>query len=734
MSIDYYASETGYYNVQGHTGSSPDLTVMIGKVYTFDQTDETNYYHPVGLAFYPDGAHGADWGGEERAEVEGPYLKYKIDGAAATCPHAGDTGLDCYEPEFFYPRAVWSEKSYSAELTVTQALADASCGGVIYYFCHIHSRMSGRIIIKNADGSDLSTTGFACPTELDLYEPVEVDAFDADCGTYGAKDFAAGGSSACDVNFLEGTLDTTFENCLQAIDCKMVTEMRVLGYDEHASAIATFMQQMIPHHLNAVNMAKVLLKHAPLEVEGVPDLTDILWNIINVQNYQVHQFRAYLATHPEYVKALDDKGNPLDATSVGHHCSSSLASGVDLTIEEGTASSGATSDIAGCDADSTVDADNAIYRHTVCVKVNLFAGESGYYEFAGETGPSPEITARIGHTLVFDQSDPSNWYHPIGFAYYPDGAHGDEWGGDERDEVEGLGELLYKIDGEPTTCPDAGDTGLDCYEPEFFYPRADCMAKKYSAELTITQEMADKSHGGVIYYFCHIHSKMSGKIRILPEYGSDLDTSALDNPDELTLYSPVTLDGVDLTCGTTDLEEYAGGGDHECDEAYLCGDLDTTWEKCMQAIDCKMATEMKSMTIADSTAKFATFCQQMIPHHLNAVNMAKILITQVSESEIEGAMEDSELTNILYSIINVQNFQVHQFRNYLGSVGYYHSTTDLDDVSNTDGGEDTNGGDNNDGGENTDGDSDLASGAHTVASWVLVATIAPVLALGRLVI
>ena len=101
---------------------------------------------------------------------------------------------------------------------------------------------------------------------------------------------------------------------------------------------------------------------------------------------------------------------------------------------------------------------------------------------------------------MFDQKHSKNWYHPIGFAYYPDGAHGEEWGGDERDEVEGSGELLYKIDGENTTCPEAGDTGKDCYKREFFYPRAAWMAKSYSAELTITQEMADMSHGGVIYY------------------------------------------------------------------------------------------------------------------------------------------------------------------------------------------------------------------------------------------
>ena len=119
----------------------------------------------------------------------------------------------------------------------------------------------------------------------------------------------------------------------------------------------------------------------------------------------------------------------------------------------------------------------------LCMRFDGFVSETGYYNFEGYTSPdhpksalrlytplhyipSPTIRATIGQTYTFDQSDPSNWYHPVGFAYEPDGAHGSTWGGAELDEVEGLGELLYKIDGAPTTCADAGDTGLDCYEPE----------------------------------------------------------------------------------------------------------------------------------------------------------------------------------------------------------------------------------------------------------------------------
>ena len=66
---------------------------------------------------------------------------------------------------------------------------------------------------------------------------------------------------------------------------------------DSSSPIVTFMQQMIPHHLNAVNMAKALLKLVPHdEIEAVEDLEPTLLNIINVQNFQIHFFRNYL--HP----------------------------------------------------------------------------------------------------------------------------------------------------------------------------------------------------------------------------------------------------------------------------------------------------------------------------------------------------------------------------------------------------------------------------------------------------
>merc|ERR1719401_603821 len=103
----------------------------------------------------------------------------------------------------------------------------------------------------------------------------------------------------------------------------MYQEMRVKGHDAHGDALVTFAQQMIPHHANAVNMAKLLLKHAPAAVKKVEDLENILWSIINQQNHEIHQFRNYLADHAAYT-AVSHEGANLNAESVGQHCSSTI--------------------------------------------------------------------------------------------------------------------------------------------------------------------------------------------------------------------------------------------------------------------------------------------------------------------------------------------------------------------------------------------------------------------------
>jgi len=38
ITLDVFASETGYYNFATYTGSSPDIAVTIGQTYTFQQS------------------------------------------------------------------------------------------------------------------------------------------------------------------------------------------------------------------------------------------------------------------------------------------------------------------------------------------------------------------------------------------------------------------------------------------------------------------------------------------------------------------------------------------------------------------------------------------------------------------------------------------------------------------------------------------------------------------------
>lgn len=60
---------------------------------------------------------------------------------------------------------------------------------------------------------------------------------------------------------------------------------------------------------------------------------------------------------------------------------------------------------------------------------------------------SPTIGIEMGVTYTFNQADISNWYHPMGFAYFPDGDH------DGKDELEpGISQTGSSCT-EDLTCP-----------------------------------------------------------------------------------------------------------------------------------------------------------------------------------------------------------------------------------------------------------------------------------------
>merc|ERR1719487_2469475 len=89
----------------------------------------------------------------------------------------------------------------------------------------------------------------------------------------------------------------------------------------------------------------------------------------------------------------------------------------------------------------------------------------------------------------------------------------------------------------------------------------------------------------------------------------------------------------------------------------------------MYALDCHMNYNMKS--ILANSDPIVTFIHQMIPHHQNAVNMAKALLkTNTLDASDE---DDREMENMMWAIINGQNFQIHQMQDYLAEKSYAES-------------------------------------------------------------
>jgi len=120
---------------------------------------------------------------------------------------------------------------------------------------------------------------------------------------------------------------------------------------------------------------------------------------------------------------------------------------------------------------------------------------------------NPTIGLEIGETYIFSQRDRSNFYHPLGFAYFPDGAHA------ELDELEPTITQTGSDCADSFSCPTpryfkngeflgddlTGNFGLDDYEPEFFRS-PDWYADDHVVELNFD----DESYGKDIFYFCHV--------------------------------------------------------------------------------------------------------------------------------------------------------------------------------------------------------------------------------------
>ena len=126
----------------------------VGQAYEFVQEDISNFYHPIGFAYFADGAHvpvdALEPGisqGTSGCDVNStcPAPMYFLDdqylGVYSNIPQVSaptvneeDFGLDAYEPQFFYPITDWAGLgTFSFQLNFD----DVTYMKDIFYFCHV---------------------------------------------------------------------------------------------------------------------------------------------------------------------------------------------------------------------------------------------------------------------------------------------------------------------------------------------------------------------------------------------------------------------------------------------------------------------------------------------------------------------------------------------------------------------------------------------------------------------
>lgn len=288
------------------------------------------------------------------------------------------------------------------------------------------------------------------------------------------------------------------------------------------------------------------------------------------------------------------------------------------------------------------------------MKWNPYASATGQYEIVGCEGAAPQLVLKAGETYTFLQTDSSNWYHPVGFAFEAGGALNSC--GDEEECPEVEEGLQYYVDGVAKTEDESG-FGLDAYEPLFFYPEEswadECGEGGCYAELTVP------SNSTKIYYFCHIHKGMSAEIVI---DGASPDAKDPEYPELFVKVQPRS--DFDRVCGTWDSEPFSQEHPTCKGKTFLCGETDTTFAECFEAIDCQMHNNM-AVEMVDN--KIANFVRQMIPHHENAVAMSKVLMSKMDLDKDASGNQDvfDEFTLLARSIINEQNSQIVAMRAWL---------------------------------------------------------------------
>jgi hypothetical protein len=449
----------------------------------------------------------------------------------------------------------------------------------LFYFCHIHRYFGGRIKLFK-DGVMLN------PDDLPILtrKPPPPSDYDVECGTYGLvvvnveEEAASGPSSSfatgsdgtwthsmigdyrtpfhpqCPHAFVCETGKSKFASCLEAINCHMFNGMTTNAkYD----ARALFLHQMIPHHQNAVNMAKSLLytnsnklgylvcptadpsseEEEEVTVDTLCTMVNLLTSMISSQNSQIQTMRQLLENggYPEF--DICDRSSDGDyANSTESDNNAAVPSEYELSVDKfgywGYNKSTVDTTIAASTTTTTavtrngsnsrrlrrlkktkkkqqqpdssppsnlptmsetteicrttncvVGSDNITEICTFTVKIDMYASDLGaiYFEecsgsnitsYNTTTNPYPTIGLEIGKQYIFNQTHITNYYHPLGFAYHPDGAHV------ELPELEEDLYLQYMIDGEVVGLEPNEATRLNGrlqsdgsmgYEPLFFH-------------------------------------------------------------------------------------------------------------------------------------------------------------------------------------------------------------------------------------------------------------------------
>jgi len=714
VKVNYFASATGYFEIDGCVGVNPTLYLTVGRTYLFDQSDGTNWYHLIGFAYEADGAHvpvdelepGIAPGDSDCADTlscPAPmyYMAGNYSGVYSNIPElvpipeepSDDFGLNVVEPLFFHPSGDWM--GYGPFVTALNF--DVNFDQDIFYFCHLHSGMSARIKLRDADGNMLNDEDTpALPYEYD-----KIDPYDYKCGTTNLTDYADPAliSTCPDIYVCEDDIEpqTQFAECVRSMNCHMMASMTTNAVGQSA----LFCHQMIPHHQNAVNMAKALF-HAHefvCQVEGpmeegsiVPwecELLPILYDIINGQNSQIIDMKDAL----EQLGAEEYANCDKDFTMASNIVPSRRLAEPDFMMEQIHRETQEESSYkSGIDCTPCEGTDDEC---VVKLGVTPFAGEFGYYVVEGCDGVNPTLHLEVGRTYLFDQSDASNWYHLIGFSYEADGAHvgvdelepGVAPGNSDCAENFSCPAPMYWMNNDYTgvysnterLVPVTGseDFGLDTVEPLFFHPLSDWEGYgPFVASLNFDDENFDQD----IFYFCHLHAGMTGRIKLIGSNGSMM--SETNTPEIPYKYSHIS--DFDKSCGTYDLERFQTTTNPHCPLSFICYDgAGTIGEmvECINAMNCAMLT---GMTVHYGDAgkdsrmnDVILFLREMLPHHQNAVNMAKNLLQSGEvKCSLEGPVEEGDpltagclLDPIVRAVINVQSKQIQVMRGLLEAFG-----------------------------------------------------------------